>query len=152
VIDLGLRLADIEQLEGIEPEPYSPDNWDARVETLRKHGATSEEIEFLETQRVELNALTSPQFIEFLENKLEEYTEKVVPDQTVLEDHARRIWEQVEAQKRCQAILDQIHADASDAELPEDLVDGVYELLEEDATLSWDQAVAKLMKDFLAPR
>jgi hypothetical protein len=148
VVDLGLRLADIEELE-LEGEPYSPKDWDARELTLERHGATEEEIEFLEEKRVELNALTAPQFVEFLETKLALHTAKVVPDQSVIEAHARRIWEQQQAKERCKEILAQVHAEAASAHLPEDLVDGVHDLVEEDDTLSWDQAVAKLMKDFL---
>jgi hypothetical protein len=148
VVDLGLRLADIEELE-LEGEPYSPKDWEARELTLERHGATQEEIEFLEEKRVELNALTAPQFVEFLETKLAGHTTKVLPDHSVIEAHARRIWEQQQARKRCQEILDQVHAEAANAQLPENLVNGVHDLLEEDDTLSWDQAVDKLMKDFL---
>jgi hypothetical protein len=46
VVDLGLRLSDVEEL-GLESEPYEVKDWEARVETLRRHGATEEEIEFL---------------------------------------------------------------------------------------------------------
>jgi hypothetical protein len=76
VIDIGLRLEDV---RGLDPEPYNPENWDARVETLRRHGATEDEIEFLRTQRVELNAMTAPQFVAFLEGKLAIHAQKVIP-------------------------------------------------------------------------
>jgi hypothetical protein len=144
MVDIGLRLADIEEL-GLEGEPCSPKNWDASVETLKRHGATEEEIEFLKTKRVELNALTAPQFIEFLERKLSEHTEKVIPADDVMEAHVRRIWEQQQAKERCKEILDQIHTEAATAALPDDLVDQVEELLAEEPELSWDQAVAKVM-------
>ena len=83
----------------------TPPNWDARVETLRQHGATEEEIEFLRTNRVELNAMTAPQFIEFLEGKLEEHAQKVMPEKAVIEAQFRRVWEQREAKERCKEIL-----------------------------------------------
>ena len=76
VIDLGLRLADTDGLE-LE-EVFFPDreDLDAKAQTLHRYGASAEEIDFLLTQRrrVELNAMTSPGFVEFLERKL---TEKV---------------------------------------------------------------------------
>ena len=44
----------------------------AKAATLRRYGATEEEIDFLleRQQRVELNAMTSPEFVAFLERKL----------------------------------------------------------------------------------
>jgi hypothetical protein len=61
---------------------------------LERHGATEEEIDFLEEDRVELKALTAPEFVELLETKLAEHAPKVVPDQSVIEAHSPRIWEQ----------------------------------------------------------
>jgi hypothetical protein len=144
VVDLGLRLSDVEEL-GLESEPYKVKDWDARVETLRRDGATEEEIEFLETQRVELNAMTAPEFVAFLEEKLAVHAKKVVPDKAVIEAHARRIWEQLQAQEQCKEILERIHAEAATVELPPDLVARVKRLLKKEPILSWDQAVAKVL-------
>jgi hypothetical protein len=144
VVDLGLRLQDVQEL-GLAPEPYVPKNWDARIETLRRHGATPDEIEFLRTNRVELNAMTAPQFIAFLERKLAIHANKVVPPKAVIEAHARRVWEQLQARERCKEILQTIHAEAAEAQLPSDLVEGVKKLLKKERTLCWDQAVAELM-------
>jgi hypothetical protein len=146
VVDGGLRLEDIEEL-GLDPEPYNPDSWDARVETLRRHGATEPEIEFMQTQRVELNAMTAPQFVEFLEGKLAVHAKKFVPSKAVIEAHARRVWEQLQGEERCKDILQAIHAEAATAELPGDLVARVKKLLKKERTLSWDQAVAKVVKE-----
>ncbi len=56
VIDLGLRLEDIDGLETEDVYIQSPHS--ARC-NLRENGATDEEIEFLLDQRVELNAFAS---------------------------------------------------------------------------------------------
>jgi hypothetical protein len=82
VIDLGLRMADI---DGLESEDYS---CRADASTLKRHGATPDEIAFLTGgQRVELNAMTSEDFIEFVERKLQEHCiKKVNPDKDVLND------------------------------------------------------------------
>jgi hypothetical protein len=145
VVDLGLRLSDVEEL-GLNGEPYEIEDWDARVDTLRRHGATDEEIEFLEDQRVELNALTAPQFVAFLEQKLAIHAKKVLPVQAVIEAHARRIWEQLQAEERCKKLLEQIHAEAATAELPQNLVGQVKRLLKKESALSWDQAVVRCWK------
>jgi hypothetical protein len=146
IIDLGLRLADVEEL-GLESEPYEVTDWDKRVETLRRHGATQEEIAFLENRRVELNALSAPAFVEFLEGKLAEHAQKVIPTDDVIQAHARRIWQQQQALEQCKEILEQIEAEASRAELPADLKNQVEAILALHPTLSWDQALAKVMAD-----
>ena len=69
----------------------------------------------------------------------------MVPDQAVLEAHARRIWEQREAKKRCQKILAQIKAEAAQVPLPAALETKVRKLLKKEPALPWDVAVAKVM-------
>ena len=61
---------------------------------LREYGLGEEEIDFLIRQgrRIELNAMTSDQFVAWLEGKLAEHgAGKVVPEVEVLERHARRV-------------------------------------------------------------
>lgn len=95
VVDIGLRLKDVAAM-GLESELVSVSgDWKKRVVTLRRHRATVDEIEFLKNKRVELNAMTSSQMIEFIESKLAEHgVEKVIPGQDVLEKHARHLLEQ----------------------------------------------------------
>jgi hypothetical protein len=92
VVDLGLRLTDVVGLES-EPVPQvDPREWDYRAGTLRRHGATTGEVELLRERRVELNAMTSLQLVDFVETKLTEHgVGKVVPDDDVIEKHARRV-------------------------------------------------------------
>src|SRR5262249_52496000 len=90
--DIGLRLADV-ALMNLQSEPVPPVGaieWRQRVTTLRRHGASPQEIEFLHSRRAEINAMTSRQIIDFIEQKFAEYgIEKLVPDDQVLEQHAR---------------------------------------------------------------
>jgi hypothetical protein len=66
MIDIGLRLADVEALD-LQSEPVSVSGkWRSRARTLEQYGATPEEIAFLRAQRVELNAMTSRQFVDHL--------------------------------------------------------------------------------------
>lgn len=94
VIDLGLRLSDVEkwQLQS-EAVQYNSDPTCNLVE----NGATAEEIKFLyecscgRGRRVELNAFTSDHFVEWLDSKFAEHgVKKVVPDEEILEQAYRR--------------------------------------------------------------
>lgn len=89
VIDLGLRLADVEQW-GLESEDVLYGKSDPRP-NLRANGATDKEIDFLcsagdqwrgyRGRRVELNAFTSGDLIKWSEYKLEANgIAKVIPD------------------------------------------------------------------------
>jgi DNA topoisomerase VI subunit A len=71
IIDIGLRLKDIEAME-LEAETVEVENRGSRRQTLCEHGATPEEIDFLAPydgpcQRAELNAMTSRQLFDFVE-------------------------------------------------------------------------------------
>jgi hypothetical protein len=147
-VDIGLRLADIEAM-GLAPEPIEiPEHWGARSATLRKHGATPREIQFLRTQRVELNAMTSRQFIDFLETKLAENgVEKVVPDIAIIEGHARRLTEQRLASAALSAMREQIATAAADIPLPEDIESQLRRKLATRAELSWDEALAEIIDE-----
>ena len=91
IVDLGFRLQDI---VGLEREEVRYDS-DPRS-NLTSNGATQEEIKILcqgewYGERVELNAMTSDQFIEWLERKLTEHgVKKVIPNQEILEAAYRR--------------------------------------------------------------
>jgi hypothetical protein len=94
VVDVGLSLADVEEM-GLENEyQHHPKGHRRALEdNLRVNGASEEEIAFMfrdfdalrSTRRVELNAMTSPQFVEFVENKLQQNgVAKIVPGQSLL--------------------------------------------------------------------
>jgi hypothetical protein len=81
VIDLGLSLADVQAM-GLQHEyqHHAKGRRDVLEANLSLNGATNEEIAFMfadfhqlrSTCRVELNAMTSPQFVAFVERKLHE--------------------------------------------------------------------------------
>ena len=87
VTDLGLRLADVEHYE-------------LKSEKVRFKGyfasdsiTTAKEQEFLRAnRRVELNAFTAPQFIEWIETQLRKHGlgKRLIPDDSILEDAYRR--------------------------------------------------------------
>jgi hypothetical protein len=51
LIDIGLRLADVEAMD-LQSEPVIVSGWAKRIPTLLRHGATNPEIAFLEDRRV----------------------------------------------------------------------------------------------------
>ena len=81
-----MRLADVEEM-GLDAEPTSnKGDDDAIARRLRINGATEEEVDFLiGEERVELNAMTSDVFVEFVERKLNEHgVAKVIPSPSTL--------------------------------------------------------------------
>jgi hypothetical protein len=146
IVDIGLRLDDVEEM-GLESEPTDVSgNWSKREETLRRHGATPEEIAFLGSKRVELNAMTSRQLLDFIEVKLDEHgVEKLVPEDAILEQHARRLIEQQLARKAIGRVSSKITKEAASRKLPADLTARIAAALEEGPHLPWDAALAAVL-------
>jgi hypothetical protein len=150
VIDLGLRLADVQAM-GLEPEDvdYS-DKKDPR-ENLRANGATEEECKFLvERQsysggwtghRVELNAMSSDVFLTWLEGKFKEHgIEKVVPDDDLLAQAYRRAYRRAVLQKMIDEALKDLPGDDQIA-LPDDLREHIQAEFNEDQQQAWDDVI-----------
>jgi hypothetical protein len=153
VIDIGLQLADVEALD-LQSEPVSVSgSWAKRVHTLQKHGATDQEIAFLRTQRVELNAMTSRQFVDHPEAKLAEHgVSKVIPEEKVLESHARYLLEVLIANQELEKILPEVRKRAAAHQLPANLRKLVANQFEKTPAWAWDRAVVDLVKRLPPPR
>jgi DNA topoisomerase VI subunit B len=154
VIDLGLRLCDVQEMN-LESEVF---NWSSRREkdpgeNLSNNGATDEEREFLVEEgskhskgywsgrRVELNAMTSDQFIAWLERKFKDYgVEKVIPDTDVLAD----AWQRANQISRIQKAIDEINLEPEEVAVPKNLEKQIRKLQKQDATLSWDKALVQI--------
>jgi len=144
IVDLGLRLADVEAM-ALESEPVAitAREWESRSLTLKRHGATAAEIRFLADRRVELNAMTSPQFIAFIETKLAEHdVSKLIPTTAVLEAHWRRQLAERSAVKAFEEIRARCEAEAKAATAPTNLDQQVADILRRHPELSWDRAIA----------
>ena len=142
VIDLGIRLADTNDLvsERIVNLPASA------ADNLRASGATDEEIKFLMTHRVELNAFASDKFIEWIEEKLKQNgITKVVPDESTLDKAYRRFRQQATVQRVIDAALDELEDD--DGEVPDTLAEQIRELQDADPTLTWDEALKSIVTE-----
>jgi hypothetical protein len=156
IIDLGLRLADVAQYAlASEPVVY-PANSDP-TENLRFNGATEEEFRFLAGERhsdnrfhgrrVELNAFTSDQLVEWLEAKLRGHrVTKVIPDVRTLEQSWRRSLELHELEKQLKKTVPEARRVGRARKVPVNLYKRIAKMLKEDPALAWDEALYRLMQ------
>jgi Protein of unknown function C-terminus (DUF2399) len=146
VVDLGIRLVDVETYSlGSEPA-YHRGSWWNVAANLRRNGASVEEIEFLRGRRVELNEFTSDRFIEWLEAKLEdEGVEKVIPDNDTLATAYRRVLARHAVNAKIDEITATIQEQTDRAAIPDNLAARVQSLLEDIPATAWDDAVAAIV-------
>ena len=158
-IDLGLRLEDVQKY-GLERERvyYQGDgnrtlHDDRQIRRkigggLRKNGATEEEIEFLLHHRVELNAFTSDQLIEWIEAKLVEHgVEKVVPEEETVAAAARGFVRDLIAKRYLDTFADDIDREVDlYAASMGSLAPSVARMLEADQALPWDDALQQIVQ------
>jgi hypothetical protein len=138
VIDLGLHFGDISGL------PSEPNNSNISDERLAQAGLDPGAINFLRSQRVELNAMTSRQLIDFVENKLKQHgIEKVIPDGETL----ARTYKLFAASHRLSEAFDEVKEELEEENdeaaitVPEDLEDKVAANLQEKPDITWHRAV-----------
>jgi hypothetical protein len=148
VVDLGLSLADVVAM-GLESEhQHHPKGKRSVLEdNLRTNGASEEEIAFMfrdfgtlrSTRRVELNAMTSPQFVAFVERKLKENgVAKIVPDRELL----AKVYAGVERGRRLEEAVEKLdEIDMDDFKAPMDLEKRVKAELKKHPHIRWDAAV-----------
>jgi hypothetical protein len=147
VVDLGLRLGDVEAY-GLKSEKcrfkghFPPDSI-----------ATPEEQEFLRSgRRVELNAFTAPQFIEWLESKLSEHLPgRLIPDDDVLGRAYRRAVALAEVNHAVRKVRRDAIVRARGAEVPASLRRRLTEALK-DSPEAWDRVLYDLVaSEHLSP-
>ena len=141
VVDLGLRLEDI---DGLESEPAAATKTDEHVlrSQLAKNGATPEEIDFLINDRVELNAMASDDLIEMIERKLKNYgLEKVIPNDDVLAKAYLAFHRSNELAEKFEELETEFDEEAHDIAVPKNLRKKVNGVLKRAPDLRWDDAV-----------
>jgi hypothetical protein len=152
VIDLGLRLVDVTDLN------LQSERWEDRKlqkspgERLFRYGATKAEEDFLVDpgtfkhgvsgyfgKRVELNAMTSRQFIDWLEGKLRKHgVEKMIPGEKTLE----LAYHRARDAERLNKALEKIQNEQDTEPVPKGLRKKVQNLLGNNyPRISWDRAV-----------
>jgi hypothetical protein len=141
VIDLGLRLADIEGL-GRESAAASRTSPTVLRGQLAENGATDVEINILLNERVELNAMTSDALIEMIERKLKNYgLEKVVPDDDLLAETYRAFHHSQQLREKFEEIEEEFEEGDTEVEVPQNLKEQVRRVLDKHRDLRWDDAV-----------
>lgn len=154
VIDLGLRLADVEAL-GLASEPVKyKSNVDPRLDIIAS-GGTQAEADFLVREgrakdwsgaRVELNALTSAQFVAWLDAKLiDAGVSKVIPEQEILLTAFERVRRAALVEQRTRDIVKAVNDERINS--PPDLTALVEQRIQVDPSLSWDEAVRLIAAD-----
>jgi hypothetical protein len=159
-IDLGLRLEDVtawdlpsEEVfyQGPEKRPLDPVKDRAAIlakiePSLRKYGATEEEIEFLVTRRVELNVFPAKQLVRWIEGKLEAHgVQKVVPAEETLVAAARGFARDAIAERYLAFLADDLDREV-DAFGPGDIAPAVAAMLAENPAMPWDEAVELIVR------
>jgi hypothetical protein len=143
VTDLGLRLDDAQKY-GLGEE---------RVEFTGRFAAdsiaTPEEKEFLRSgRRVELNAFTSPQFIEWLESKLTAHglAKRLVPSNDIIEDAYRRAVAVAHVNAALGVATAEAKRKAEAATIPKTLTRQLRKAMMENPSEAWDQALYRLVR------
>lgn len=138
VTDLGLRLADVEKYDLQSEFVVFKGNFSA--DSI----CTEEEQEFLRSnRRVELNAFTSPQFIEWLESKLVAHGlgKRLVPNDGVLAHAYRRAVVVARINTAMKAARADAIKRAADLEAPKSLRRAIQQAMKDDPELTWDRAL-----------
>jgi hypothetical protein len=162
VIDLGLRLADLNRL-GLDSEVFSLGKVSPQAarEQLRRRGATEAEIAFLidgrgvrdlrrgeegHPHRVELNAMTSRQFVDLIEEGLRRHgVTKIVPDTATL----GRAFAGFARERIARPIVERWLArlERREVAVPADLEEQVRSYLAEHPAEPWDNAVREIAQE-----
>ncbi len=146
LIELGLRLTDVRalDLERSAEAAFDRGGDSAKRENLRLNGATAEEVEFLLTRRIELNALPSDRLVAFIEHKLNEHgIQKVMPGADLLGNAYRLFARSRRAEKIVEQTIEKITSE--DIAAPTDLGVQVSSHLRQHPGKRWDEAVAALV-------
>ena len=153
VIDLGLRLDEARAM-GLASEPVTYHSGVDPRESLRSCGADEAECAFLVQgqhdrdhwygDRIELNAMDSQQFLDWLERKLQDAgVEKVVPE----EDALAVAYRHLQRVARLQQALDAVMAEEGNvAAVPEALVAKIRERIT-GTDMAWDAALWEIVRE-----
>jgi hypothetical protein len=158
VIDLGLRLADVKELALQSEEQIHEQKTDPIKKFLDWHddAVIEEEADFLRGeyshdkggwvgQRVELNAMTSQQFIDWLEKKLKQVgVKKVAPDKKTL----AAAWQRAVAIGKARKAIEE-EVKNKPVAVPTGLEKKLRGTLKRNPTLSWDEAAALIAREYL---
>jgi hypothetical protein len=146
VIDIGLNLEDIDDLD--------PEDFDSKIsdERLEQAGVDQATIDFLDGQRVELNAMTSRQMVDFVERKLKQHgIGKIIPDDDTLAEAYEMFVKSDRLSEAFEKMQDELEDDDEDPiEAPKNLAAQVKKLLKQHPDITWHRAIELIIKPDLS--
>jgi hypothetical protein len=142
-MDMGLEVEDVKESEKRKPVASYV------LKHCRDHDSNWED--WLQRRRVELNAMTTPQFIEWLDGKMADY-EKLIPPARVLEaellgEIEKRARERITARILQEAGLeDQVAAAVAAAAKPpgDEIERGIRTMFEQEPEREWREHIARI--------
>ena len=148
VIDLGLRLEDIEKYD-LESEGVYYRASALKVRSnLIKNGATKAEVDFLTKQRVELNAFASADLVEWIEAKLGGCgVSKVLPSDDQIAEAYRHAVQCEYLEEHSEELLESARQHAADATIPSNIKKSIAARLRKAPAMSWDAALHDIVED-----
>ena len=137
VTDFGLRLVDVEKYKLVS-EKCKPNRGTT--------GMTSKEIEFMRSgRRVELNAFTAPQFVEWLESKLQEHLpNRLIPNDEIIAQAYRRAVAVASINSQMKEIRSAALKEAANATIPKSLRSKIEKAMKETGK-SWDVTLHSIL-------
>jgi len=117
--------------------------------------------DWLQTNRIELNAMTTPQFLEWLDNKMAEYDQgKVIPPENVIESELEKEVMKNLTQRIRDKILKEQHAEdrikeefkklkPTINEEAQELINSIESELNDEPEQSWKDPVARVAIEIL---
>jgi hypothetical protein len=153
-IDLGLRLKDVQKMK-LQSEALVYDQTKDPGDLLDDFDVPPEEGAFLVKkqldskhwagQRVELNAMTSRQFINWLEGKFAEVgVDKVVPKRETLAVAWKRSLMAAKVNEAVDRVREEFSKERRTKPMPRDIEEQVRDVLRRDPELPWDAALARI--------
>jgi hypothetical protein len=154
VIDLGLRLKDVQKMK-LQSETLVYEQKKDPGDLLREIGVPQDEIAFLvgkktdskhwSGQRVELNAMTSRQIIDWIVSKFAEVgVEKVVPKGATLAIAWKRSLMAVKVNEAIERVRTEFSKERIIKPMPSDVEKQVREMLRRHPEMPWDAALAQI--------
>lgn len=140
---LGLTLDQAVSMD-LQSERQEVQGDHARIlEGLRNHGASEGELRFIASgQRVELNAMPSDQFVEWIESSLRANdVQKVIPSAATVEQQARHILGLRHLKRSVSDLEQEARNHAAKVQLPSDLDSRMRLVFEKNPVLPWEDAL-----------
>jgi hypothetical protein len=148
VVDLGLHLVDVQEWSLEREAVQYRESAESVRNGLRRDGATEDEINFLATHRVELNAFASDQLLRWITTKLDQHgLQKVVPTDEVLAEGFPRQRQSEYLGQHFPELLARSREHINGIAIPPDLREQVARRIQEQRSLSWDDAVGEIARE-----